>query len=89
MKHINATVKGRVQGVFFRASTRDMATRLGITGYVCNRRDGSVYVEAEGDERSLAEFSSWLQRGPVHARVQEVILEEAPAEGYRTFEIRR
>jgi len=48
MKHLNITVKGVVQGVFFRASTKDQADQLGICGLVRNEQDGSVYVEAEG-----------------------------------------
>ncbi|MDG1850558.1 MAG: acylphosphatase, partial [Gammaproteobacteria bacterium] len=47
MKHINVTVSGRVQGVYFRATTKEVADTLGVTGFVKNQADGSVYLEAE------------------------------------------
>jgi len=55
---------GRVQGVFFRASTRTEATRLGLDGYAKNLADGSVEVLACGDAAALDALHRWLQRGP-------------------------
>lgn len=66
-------VRGRVQGVFFRASTRDEALRVGLTGYAKNLADGSVEVLACGDEAALAELERWLQHGPPMARVDAVV----------------
>ena len=65
-------ISGRVQGVFFRASTRTQAERLGLAGHAINLSDGRVEVVAHGDEDSLAELALWLQRGPEHARVDQV-----------------
>lgn len=56
MKHFKLNVSGTVQGVFFRASTKDAADRLGIKGFVRNEPDGSVYIEAEGEEEKLNQF---------------------------------
>jgi acylphosphatase len=72
-------VFGKVQGVFFRHSTRLEANRLGIRGSARNMPDGSVEVVAQGKEAAVAELRAWLQRGPPDARVEEV-RETAPAE---------
>lgn len=71
-KRLHARVHGMVQGVFFRANTEDVATGLGLTGWVCNMPDGSVAVLAEGDEERLKQLLTWLNRGPRHARVDRV-----------------
>ena len=65
-------VSGRVQGVFFRASARDEARRLGVTGHARNLDDGSVEVVACGEDAALAQLERWLHRGPPHARVASV-----------------
>ncbi|HST28130.1 MAG TPA: acylphosphatase [Rudaea sp.] len=65
-------VRGRVQGVAFRASTRGMARRLGLTGHAKNLPDGRVEVLACGDAAALDELESWLRRGPPAARVDAV-----------------
>ena len=66
-------VSGRVQGVFFRASTRAEALRLGLNGYARNVADGSVEVLAGGDAAALDELQRWLHIGPPAARVQSVV----------------
>jgi acylphosphatase len=80
-------VGGRVQGVFFRATTRDRATALGLSGWVNNRDDGRVEVVVCGDEASLATFKAWLWDGPSGARVNEVSCQPAPDEGLQDFTI--
>jgi acylphosphatase len=67
-----AIVHGRVQGVFFRASAREEAERLGIGGWVRNLPDGTVEVDAAGAEPTLRAFAAWLERGPRQARVDRV-----------------
>lgn len=62
-------VYGRVQGVFFRASARQEALRLGLDGYARNLPDGSVEVAAHGEARALDALAEWLRDGPQHARV--------------------
>jgi acylphosphatase len=69
---VRCRVSGRVQGVFFRASTQREALRLGISGYAKNLPDGSVEVLACGDERAVAELRAWLWVGPPAARVTAV-----------------
>ena len=72
------TVKGRVQGVFFRESTRQVAESLGLSGYAVNLSSGDVEVLACGETSAIDELAVWLHRGPGMARVSEVI--ERPAE---------
>lgn len=72
MPQLSATIHGRVQGVFFRASTQDEARRLGLRGWVRNRPDGTVEVLAEGERAALGQLLNWLHRGPPGAKVDEV-----------------
>src|SRR5258706_13192905 len=72
LKQLNLVVRGRVQGVFFRASTQREARRLGVTGWVKNRNDGSVEILAEGEETSIRELYGWAQKGPSAARAERV-----------------
>lgn len=71
------TVSGRVQGVFFRASARDEALRLGLAGHARNLSDGRVEVIACGDAAALAALERWLQCGPALAQVTAVNREAA------------
>ena len=80
-------ISGRVQGVFFRASTREQALALGLTGYANNGADGSVEVLATGSEGALAALESWLQHGPSAARVEAVRREDLPAQDTQGFRI--
>jgi acylphosphatase len=68
-------VKGRVQGVFFRAATRDQARRLGLTGFVRNLRNGDVEVVACGNRDDVQKLAAWLWQGPPSAKVIEVMSE--------------
>ena len=80
-------VSGRVQGVFFRASTREVAVPLGIAGHAINLSDGRVEVRACGAPSAVAELASWLRDGPRHARVtgvEERTVDCTQPQGFRT-----
>lgn len=68
---LDVTVRGRVQGVGFRAFAREQARRLGLAGWVRNERDGSVRTVAEGPRAVLEQYLDALQRGPSAARVEQ------------------
>jgi acylphosphatase len=87
-KHFDVTISGKVQGVFFRASTHAKANELGVFGFVKNERDGSVYVEAEGKEENLKEFLEWCSVGPPHAEVSRIDIKEGELKSYSRFEVR-
>lgn len=78
---MHARVWGRVQGVYYRASTRHEAEKLGLHGWVRNRADGTVELVAEGPERALEALLTWLHQGPDTAEVAEVeVVWEDPVE---------
>ena len=83
-------IRGKVQGVSYRESARQQALRLGLTGWVRNREDGSVEAVAEGAAEALEAFITWCQRGPALARVTDVERAEHPARGeFSTFTVER
>ena len=86
-KHYKITVAGRVQGVFFRASTKTSADHLNIKGLVKNLPDGTVYIEAEGEEKDLDQFITWCKQGPKAARVERCDVKEGEVKGFASFVI--
>jgi acylphosphatase len=89
MKHYNITVSGKVQGVFYRQSTLDIANQLGLSGFVRNETNGNVYIEAEGTEELLSKFLEWCKKGPPRAAVNHVKFSEGEIKNFSSFEIRR
>ena len=87
MKHIEGNIRGKVQGVFFRDSTRDFAQSHGIKGIVRNEPDGSVYLEAEGNDEQLEALREWLGQGPSAADVDEIDLREGQVRNYEDFSV--
>ncbi len=88
VKRTLLVIKGRVQGVFFRATTQDEAVRLGLTGWVKNLWNGDVEALFEGEEETVKEMIAWCYQGPSYARVDkvEVKWEEATGE-FQSFQI--
>jgi len=72
MARAELNIRGRVQGVFYRQSTRETATRLGLTGWTRNNPDGSVAAVFEGEKQQIDKAISWCRQGPPAARVNEV-----------------
>jgi acylphosphatase len=85
--HLNITVRGHVQRVGFRYHARKTASSLDINGFVSNQSDGSVYIEAEGEEKALEVLIHWCHQGPAMARVEEVERISGNLKGFQTFEI--
>jgi acylphosphatase len=69
---VHAIISGRVQGVFFRMETMRAADRMGVTGWVRNKRDGTVEAIFEGDRPTVEAMLNWCREGPPHARVTDV-----------------
>ncbi len=80
-------IKGKVQGVFFRASAKKTAVRLKITGWVRNTNTGNVELVAQGEAGNVEEFISWCRKGPEDARVESVTIEHAEKQDFSTFQI--
>jgi acylphosphatase len=83
-----AVVHGRVQGVFFRDTTRRRAESLGVSGWVANRPDGSVEAVFEGDPETVESMLRFCREGPGRAEVQSMEVSEEPVEGLSGFAIR-
>ena len=82
-------VSGRVQGVYYRASTQEMASSLGLTGYACNLPDGRVQIIAEGPKDGLNQLKTWCADGPPAARVDSVDATlETPTGEFSDFGVR-
>lgn len=88
MKHLNIKVTGKVQGVYFRATAKAVADQLGIKGFVLNQKDGSVYIEAEGDNFALDSLLEFCHEGPDRAEVEQVEVEKSDEiKGFKNFEV--
>ncbi len=88
MKHFAIEVYGRVQGVGFRFNARNKARELGLKGFVMNRPDGSVYIEAEGTEADCLEFISWCRSGTGYSWVERITVNEGIPVPHGSFSIR-
>lgn len=89
-KRLHVRVTGRVQGVYYRASTCTEARRLGVSGWVRNTSDGAVEIEVQGAPDAVAELVAWCHKGPPAARVERVetrVVEPVPSSG-NAFEVR-
>ena len=88
MKAIRIIVTGKVQGVFFRQHTKQTAGKLSIKGFVQNRSDGSVYIEAEGEEESMEQFIQLCKQGTASSKVENISVSEITLIGFKNFIIR-
>ncbi|MFB6318490.1 acylphosphatase [Saccharicrinis sp. FJH54] len=88
-KHLKITISGEVQGVGFRMHARSVAHDLSICGFIKNQPDETVFIEAEGSNHQLLQFTNWCRTGPAHATVEDVSIEETSWVGFKSFEIRR
>ena len=88
-QRVHVIVRGRVQGVYFRASTRDRARRLGLSGWVRNCSDGSVELLVEGEKATLEQLVTWCHRGPPGAVVTDLNVEwQEATEEFVGFEVK-
>ena len=89
MKTIRLTIKGKVQGVFYRATAKDVADLIGVKGWVRNLPDNNVEITVTAPEETLQKFINWCKQGPPKAKVEEVIVEELDLEEFNGFRIIR
>jgi len=81
-------VVGRVQGVYFRATTKEVAVKLGLFGFVMNKEDGSVFIHVEGEKGPVDQFLEWCHKGPENAVVDQLVEQECENMGFNSFEIK-
>jgi acylphosphatase len=87
-KRVRVRIRGRVQGVFFRAEAQERAESLGIAGWIRNAEDGSVESAFEGDEERVRSLVDWCRRGPAGAKVDDVEVEAEEPTGETGFRVR-
>lgn len=87
IKNLRVVVTGKVQGVFFRANVKKVADILGVKGFIRNEHNGSVFVEAEGDDDMVNKLVDYCHHGPDHARVDKVSITLGEIVGYDSFDI--
>ncbi len=87
-RHFKITIKGKVQGVFFRAGVQGVARDLGLYGYVKNLLNGDVFAEVEGNEDALQKLLDWCHTGTKNSKVIDVIVEPASLIPYDNFQIK-
>ncbi|RLF52667.1 MAG: acylphosphatase [Thermoplasmata archaeon] len=87
MRRAHVKIYGKVQGVWFRAHTKEMADKLGIKGWVRNVPDGSVEAVFEGDDEAVEEIIKWCHHGPPLARVDKVEVSYGKPKGEKDFRI--
>lgn len=88
MENVSLHIRGRVQGVGFRYNAKAIARTLGLSGYVKNMPDESVFIEIEGEEKVLDEFIHWCYQGPERAVVEDVKVEKGTVKNFKGFETR-
>lgn len=89
MKTVRLIIKGKVQGVFYRATAKDVADLTGVKGWVRNLPDNNVEITATASEETLQKFIAWCKQGPPKARVDEVIVEELDLREFNGFKVIR
>lgn len=89
MKTVHILIKGKVQGVFFRASAKEMADKLNVKGWVKNTAEGDVEVMASGEENNIYQFIEWCKHGPRRAVITDVIVTQKEAVAFNDFSVRR
>ena len=88
MIHSTINIIGRVQGVYYRASALNAAQKNNIRGFIQNKDDGSVYIEAEGEEEAMQNFIEWCKIGPPGASVEKVDIKTGDLMNYDDFSIK-
>ena len=88
MQCVHLIVSGKVQGVFFRDSTRRKAIELDLVGYAKNMYDGNVEVVAQGDEENINELIEFIKNNPGHSKIKEVKINYKELENFNEFEIK-
>jgi len=89
MQSLSIIVTGKVQGVWFRQSTKDKALELNISGEVSNQPDGTVKIIATGTKEQLSLFTEWCKQGPTKANVTNLDVKELPLQSFQSFTIER
>ncbi len=89
MQTFHLLISGKVQGVFFRETSRRVAEKLNVKGWIKNTPDETVEVMITGEDNNVSDFIKWCRTGPERAKVKEVIVSQQPDAFFEKFEVRR
>ena len=89
MPSVHIIVQGKVQGVFFRATAREVAGEIGVSGTVQNTEQGAVEIRATGSQEQLDQFVAWCRKGPSRARVSDVVITQTDEQTFEGFQVVR
>jgi len=89
MATVHLLIKGRVQGVFFRATAKDVADRLGVKGWIKNTPDDEVEAIASGSDDAVQQFIKWCHQGPPKALVTNVVVSKKEEATFKDFSVMR
>ena len=89
MPTVHLLISGKVQGVFFRATAKDVADEIGITGWVKNTEEGDVEIKATGNHDQLQKLIGWCKIGPKRAIVTNVAVTNVDEESFKSFDVIR
>ena len=89
MPTIHLLIKGEVQGVFYRASAKEQALQLGVTGWVKNTAEGHVEIVATASDSKLQQFVKWCRKGPAKASVESIDMQTVDEQQFEEFTILR
>lgn len=89
MPTLHLIIKGKVQGVFYRATANKVAKQWGVSGWVRNTKEGNVEIVASGNDEQLNSFVNWCKQGPSFARVDQVEVQITAEQHFEGFEILR
>ena len=89
METVHLVIKGKVQGVYYRASAKEKANELGIKGWIKNIPGGHVEVMASGSKEQLEKFIEWCRQGPKYAHVSDMIVTKGEQENFNDFSIKK
>jgi acylphosphatase len=87
MPTVRLLIRGKVQGVFYRASSKEMAAKLGVKGWIKNNADDSVEARVTGTDEQIQQFMAWCRKGPRRAEVAQVIMTRIENENFTDFAI--
>ena len=89
MPTVHLTIKGKVQGVFYRATAKETADKLGLVGWVKNTKEGNVEGLVSGSPEQVQSFIDWCKKGPARAEVSDVIVTEVEEQVFKGFKVIR
>ena len=89
MKTVHIKVSGKVQGVFFRATAKEVAKHLSISGWIKNTDEGNVEALVTGENEPINKFIQWCNKGPEEAHVLNIIVTDRPLQSFENFKVIR